>query len=268
MKLSERIENLYLNILRIAILVVATLTLGTIIVTGILTLTSWMANPPQKPEVVKFDDRVTEGKKTLGLDGFLKDQNPKKDERAEQPTDSQPPKPKQSDPFNSFLKQSAERVFVNFNTYLKIVKGGNELNKEHILPILENFPNRQGYNEKSILKYYWETLLPLSEELSKRASEFAKMHGAQQPEIGVLHRWHDQQVRELINKVSAENQERLNEYDRSYGKYLKKKASAGQYGKVAGGAFGSFLIILLTFTMVKIERNLRPIGDFVKGKGC
>jgi hypothetical protein len=264
MSFSTKLENTYLNILRYVILAVATVSLVAVVIAGVMAVSAALSKPPEK---IKIEDQAKDFKKGFTIDDFKKDNLSKAEgEPQEQSQEPTPAEKAKEDPFLSLINGSVSKIADNFITYQRVAHN-IELNKEKTEDILRNFPINAGIRkEKPIFTFYFETLVELSESLARQA-EKSKVGQALPEENKVdldkLLLWHSKQVNKAVEAVDEANAQRNTEFQKQQDAYIEKKTLTFTYASFAGGAFGIFLIVIMLFIMVKIERNLRPLQQIV-----
>ncbi len=263
MSLANKLENTYLSILRYAILVIATLALVAVVITGLMALSSAMSFEPSKPTYTTMSDKSSEFKKEFSLDSFRKDNSPKEEAKPAPKEQAPAPAPKE-DSFQKYVKDSAEKVNNVLLKYFRVVEG-KELDKDRTLSILINYPSSNGIYDQDTQKFYWETLISVANELDKQIDSIAK-DATKKIDVNDLLRWHANQVKKAIKKLNDENAEKDLKYKQKMAKYYADKASVPGLLMTAAGALGTFLAIIMTFLMVKIEINLRPLKEIAEAK--
>lgn len=263
MSLSNKLENAYLSILRYVILAVATISLVAVVIAGAMTLTAVLSKPPKAPDKIAFEDRAKDLKKGFTIEDFKKDDLPKAGEAPSQkPADAPAEKPKDNQ-FRSLIRSNISKIADNVIAYQKAVYN-IDLNKERVENFLANYPANTGIRqEKPVFAFYFETLLALSGDLAKQAPEMAKLPEEKKVNTDKLLEWHSKQVTKAVEAIDEAKAQRNTEFQKQQEAYIEKKTSIFTYAAFAGGAFGTFLIIVMLFIMVKIERNLRPLEQMV-----
>jgi hypothetical protein len=164
MSLATKLEGTYLNILRYAILIGATIALATVVITGLLALGSSIGGEPKKPTAVEFSERANDYKKDFSLDVFRSDNAPK-EVKKEEAKQEQPSAPKE-DSFQKFSKEYSDKIATIIVRYFQEVDG-TQNNLERISDIINNYPRNNGIYKQDIQKFYFETLLSVANELDK-----------------------------------------------------------------------------------------------------
>jgi hypothetical protein len=258
MNLATKLEGTYLNILRYAILIGATIALITVLITGLLALGSTITSEPKKPTETEFSERANEYKKGFSLNSFRTDNAPKKVTKEDAPKEEKTPAPKE-DSFQKFSKEHSEKIATILIKYFQEVEG-KQIDKVRVTNILLNYPrNNQLYNQ-DVQKFYYETLLTIANELDKEIPTI-KSDATKKIDIDKMLQWHVNKVGDAVQELRKENIEKQKKFQKKYAEYLESKASIGGYLVIAGSAFGVFLAIIWTLLLVKIELNLRPIKD-------
>lgn len=266
MSLSNKLENAYLSILRYVILAVATLSLIVVVIAAGMMLRAALSSPPKAPEKVAFEDLAKGLKKGFTVDEFKKDNLLKAKEAPPQEQEGTPAEKPKDDQFRSLIRSNISKIADNILAYQKAVYN-IDLNKERVQNILLNYPENTGVRlEKSIFSFYFETLLALSDNLTKQAPEIAKLPEAKKINIDNLLKWHSKQVTKAVEAVDEVNTQRNEEFQKKQEAYLERKTLTFTYVCAAGGAFGLFLIVIMLSIMVKIERNLRPLEQMVDNR--
>lgn len=263
MSLATKLEGTYLNILRYAILVGATIALVTVVITGLLALGSAISSEPSKPTATEFSDRANDYKKDFSLSAFRSDSAPKpvKKEEAKQPEQTSAPK---EDSFQKFSKEHADKIASIIVKYFQEVDG-KPYDKDRISNIVFNYPRNNGLYKQDVQKFYFETLLVLANELEKEIPSI-KSDANKKIDIDKLLQWHIGKVYDALDRLKEENIEKQKKYQQKYADYLTSKASVAGYLITAGSAFAVFLAIIWTLLLVKIELNLRPIREIADSK--
>lgn len=262
MSFANKLESTYLSILRYVILVGATIALVIVGIAGLLALGSILSSEPAKPTATEFSERVSEYKKDFSLGAFRNDSAPKSVNKEESKQQEQPV-PKE-DSFQKSGKDNADKIAQIIVKYQQQVFNQN-LDQTRVAGIILNIPRNNGLYNKDVQKFYFETLLDISNQVDKEIPEVAK-DSTKEFDIQKLVDWHLAKVRAETDKLDAENQEKIKKYQESVSKYLEKKAALAGYVSLATSAFGVFLAIIWTLLLVKIELNLRPIKEFSDSK--
>jgi len=260
MSLATKLEGTYLNILRYAILIGATIALGTVVITGLLALGSSIGGEPTKPNTVEFSERANDYKKDFSLDAFRSDNAPKETKK-EETKQEQPSAPKE-DSFQKFSKEHSDKIATIIVRYFQEVEG-TQNNLERISDIINNYPRNNGIYKQDIQKFYFETLLSVANELDKEIPKI-KLDGTKKIDIDKMLQWHIRKVYEAVDKLKEENAAKFKKYQQKYADYLASKAAVPGYLIAAASAFGVFLAIIWTLLLVKIELNLRPIKEIAE----
>ena len=261
MNLATKLEGTYLNILRYAILIGATIALITVVITGLLALGSTISSEPKKPTETEFSEQANEYKKGFSLNSFRTDNAPKKVTKDETPKEEQTPAPKE-DSFQKFSKEYSDKIATIFVKYFQEVDG-KQYDKERISNIVNNYPRNNGIYKQDIQKFYFETLLSVANELDKEIPKI-KLDGTKKIDIDKMLQWHIRKVYEAVDKLKEENAAKFKKYQEKYADYLAGKAAVPGYLIAAASAFGVFLAIIWTLLLVKIELNLRPIKEIAE----
>jgi len=256
MSFSNKLETAYLNILRYFILAVATVSLIAVVIAGGMAISAAFSKPPKAQEKIKFEDMAKDLKKGFTVEEFRKDGLPKAEENPQEQTPAQKPV---DNAFREFIGSTVSKIADNFITYQKAVSN-IELNKEKLEAFIVNFPFKEGIRQdKSVITFYFETLVPLSDDLSKQAPAIANLPEENRLNLDNIMMWHLKKVNKTVETVDETNVRQDAEFQRKQDAYLEKKALTYTFAIFAGAAFGIFLIVIMLFIMVKIERNLRPL---------
>jgi len=262
MSFSNKLENTYLNILRYVILIVATVSLVAVAIAGSMAINAAFSSPPKEPEKIKFEDRTNDLKKGFTIGNFKKD-SPTKTEVKPQAPDKASEEKQKDDSFRALLKDSISKIADNFIIYEREIRKA-EMDKGKLENFIANYPFNSGLRrEKQIITFYFDTLASLTGDLANQTKEIAKLPEEKRINPDKLLEWHLQQVNRAVETVDEARAQRDIEFLKQQEAYAGKKASTYTYISAAGGAFGIFLVIIMLFIMVKIERNLRPLQQMV-----
>jgi hypothetical protein len=224
MRRLDLMENFYLNILRVSILVLATLfLLGAVI--GLVN-----AVPKLVPQSRSADAR------TLVSGASLKDY--RAENRAATPSDSNPlatSTPAEPQKIDSRIA-TASRSFVAWGT-----KTGHDLSLANVEQVLNS--KQQSLADK-LQGDYADSLVNFSREVLASARS--------DDDINALIDWH------LAKFSAAEAAEADAEQARAV-KTAAARQDALMLAEASGVAFVAFLLLLFVFVLVKIERNLRLV---------
>lgn len=263
MSLANKLENTYLSILRYVILAIATISLVAVVIAGVMAVTAALSKPPKAPENIKFEDQAKDFKKGFTVEDFKKDDLPKAEETSSQEPAGTPAEKPKDDQFRSLIENSTSKIADNIMAYQRTVHNV-DFNKEKLQVFLMNYPSNAGVRRaKPVFAFYFETLLALSGDLAKQAPEIAKLPEEKKVNLDKLLVWHSKQVTKTVESVDKANAQRSAEFQKQQERYIEKKTSTFAYASFAGGAFGTFLIIIMLSILVKIERNLRPLQQIV-----
>jgi len=259
MSFTNKLEASYLNILRHLLLVVATISLIAVLIASGMALRASLSSPPQEPKQVKIEDKANDLKKAFNVENFKKDTT-KTDEKSIGPMGKSEP-----EAFQIFLDNSIKSIASNLISYeLAINKKDLQENRQGIEEVLRKMPLKEGVLKKtseSILTFYYETLILLTGELKRQAPEIAKLPEDKKIQIGPVLLWHARQVNQAVTTIDEANAQQKDMFERQQIAYFEKKASILKYATIAGSALGIFLVIIMLFIIVKIERDLRPLQE-------
>ncbi|RYG88907.1 MAG: hypothetical protein EON59_02985 [Alphaproteobacteria bacterium] len=222
-----RLEALYLNILRVVILVLATILLvgaiGAIVVAGPMLLSSFQGET-NAGRLVRADD----------LASFERGQSGSGESASsDQPTAETLERAQQAD---SRLRSAAR----NIAAYVRAKQGFAPVE-----PAIVGYLEDNAYSLPSALfDRYCDSLLALTKDLSARPAT------APVVDVDQLTAWHLQRFQAAAEQASAQDAAKAAEA-------TQRRITAVLAATAAATLFGLFLLMVFVFVLVKIERNLR-----------
>lgn len=249
MNFLNKVENIYLTILRLVVITVATIALALSLFLGVSSAFKLGAEPK--------DDAAISSINSLTLDGFISSQSPK-DSNASKVEDIKKTE-------SSEVSSDLDTAVKNTSKYVNDVFGGEqspEVTRLHLV----DFANGQ-LSEKYRGKYFKSANEFSSQLLSKITDQRAivaayRANKNTQPNgfinINDAWKWHDSSFINLVRKNESD-------MDKTHEKYALAKASAIQDLYIAAGSFASFLLVVFLFIIIKIERNLRGASISASG---
>lgn len=259
MKIADQVETIYLAILRYTILLVATVTMIAVAYALIMAAPLILASPPAKPKAVDPQQQIAAPKDAFTVAAYLKTKNTVIGTDSESaPSAFSSPAP---DEFRVFQEKSAQTVFHNLTQYLQ-ASGKRYDDPQAVARYILLFPSQQGINSEAGLRLYWTTLVSLTADVLQQHSNPSP---AQQPfdssDLPKLMVWHATRVKAAMARLEQANLRRQSAYAVAISEYDAEKGTASMYVRFALYAFGVFIAVLLTFLIVKIERDLRTIAE-------
>lgn len=233
----QKLENSYLAILRFVVILVAGILLVAVAIFGVNSLKGIKSEPAS----IEFTPKVSEQELITGL------------------TAKSASVTNEAAVTNQAEKQSNPNVVYYERTATSIVSFVAKFNPEVTLDrsaIIDVVQSRAEHQDDPKLVSSYAKGLAESVEKTLANESVGKLVGTKtavevvQSALNIF----DKEFKTQISKSIAdqEKQER---------KYLTEKAEGMQSMYMAAGAFGSFLLIVFLSIIIKIERNLRPVGN-------
>jgi len=231
----QKIENVYLMILRVVVIVIAGLLLVTVVILG---LNSFKALQPE-PKATNQTPQVSEQEIIKGITS--------KPASVQEPSSSNAAA-EQVDPNKIYYERAATAI----GTFVAKYSGGMEsAERTQVIAITRNHALEQG--DPELVAAYAKNF---AETIEKTLANPAVISAARSSStINVVNKalnLFTQDFRRQVAKKAAEDEEKKLEY-------LQKKADGTQSLYMAAGSFGAFLLIVFLSIFIKIERNLRNI---------
>ena len=96
--------------------------------------------------------------------------------------------------------------------------------------------------------------------------DYLKIENPEKNDYEAIFKWYANEVKKEIQAVNDDNElkddvyeRKVSEHERKVGEHYNNKSQAPLIISVAGGAIGSFVLLIFIFIIVKIERNLRKL---------
>lgn len=233
----NRLESLYLNILRVVILVLATVLLVVAVigavVAGPMLLSSFGGGETNAARMVQ-DDRLTNylGQGTAG-DGTAGAAQTAEMEEAARQSDRR-------------IREAA----ANITRYVRTKQGYTPV----VAAVTGYIQERADSLPNSLFNRYADSILTLSKDLSAAPSTAAPV------DVDQLIDWHFGQFARAAEEAQQRDAMRAVEE-------AERRATAMAAGAAAVSFFMMFLLLVFVFVLVKIERNLRRLPVQVEGPG-
>ena len=136
--------------------------------------------------------------------------------------------------------------------------------EKEITSIVKNFPDRHTVNADEVIRrYYWEKLSIFIQDYKE---DYLKIENPEKNDYEAIFKWYANEVKKEIQAVNDDNElkddiyeRKVSEHERKVGEHYNNKLQAPLIISVAGGAIGSFVLLIFIFIIVKIERNLRKL---------
>ncbi|MCK0764763.1 hypothetical protein ACFO0E_13730 [Chromohalobacter beijerinckii] len=242
-KMLQKLEDIYLGILRVFVIVISGLLLMGAIIFGLSSLKGFGDGPERRGFTpnVKYET-IKEDIASNDIDSTTNSTRTAPQKEAGNATTQQ----EAIDPNKKHYEKAADIM----GSFVKSVDEVNSLDKESVVGILQQ--RAKSYNTRltsvyaSGLPQYFDNML--SDNL---VIEKARQEGAFEMLNQVLNAYTDE-----FNRQLDEENARLAEEQREH---RQDQANALTNLYVAGGAFGGFLLIVFLSIFIKIERNLRNI---------
>jgi len=231
----QKLENLYLGILRFVVILVAGLLLAAVVIFGTASLRALQSAPENaKATPVVRDDAL---KKSV----LEKAATPETSESLQPPT-------KKTDPNQPYYDRAAKAIveFVSVNS-----KGQESVDAQQVANITKN--RAANYDKQGLTGTFAKNFAESVERLLRDPDvvAFAKQSSPLQIVNRLLNVFVEQ-FDSQIEQTNAANIARQQEH-------LERKAEGQQSIYFAGAAFGSFLMIVFLSIIIRIERNLRHL---------
>lgn len=248
MSFLNKVENVYLTILRLVVITGATLALIAAIIFGSSAAGKLLRAEPQNTDPVIV---TPENSPKLDVFAALKKQ-------AEQSPQEAP----KSRKLESEVKNpDIDAVVKNISQYIRDVY--------QFVPdsgkLRDIVTQRASVLPEETRNAYFKSLNEFSAELVKKiatqkaivaAAQTAGQKPADLPgfiDVDEAMDWHFSQFSKIVDKRNADMEQKQKEY-------VLAKATGAQSLYIAAGSFATFLLIIFLFIIIKIERNLRGIS--------
>ena len=232
----QKLENLYLAILRFVVILVAGLLLAAVITFGLASFRALQAAPEDKKATPVVNDTVL--KKAI-LD---KETLPSESETAAKPAQTK------ADPNQAFYDRAAATI-TNFVT--NNAADQESVNVPQVASILKDRATR--YEKQNLTGAFAKNFAESVEKLlaDPAIAEFSK----QSSPLQTVNRLLSIFIKQFDEQIEATNAENI----RQQQVHLERKAEGQQNIYLAAGAFGAFLMIVFLSIIIRIERNLRHL---------
>lgn len=253
MSFLTKMENTYLAILRVTILLIASLTLLAAILMAVTSLPAFLSVPEKeevtidKSEYPKLDNYLQEHKATSAVI----DENVAPDNNS------------QSNSESSSYGVSKKEAAKTLKSYIVSIINGATVTEDLILKDIfsktENGIPEQHHDD------FYKSINALVIDLAKKSKEqkavyerYYDYNSATQDknfiDVFALIDWHRQKFVENLESKDAEQNAMIAEAE-------AKKSNAKESVMFAAGCFGFFVFFVFLFIIIKIERNLRVISE-------
>lgn len=253
MTFLTKMENTYLAILRVTILLVASLTLLAAILMAFTSLPAFLSVPEKeevtinKSEYPKLDSYLQENKATSTAI----------DENIAPEDDSQ--SNSESNSYSASKKEAAKAL----KSYIVSIINGATVTEDLILKDI--FSKTENGIPEQYHDDFYKSINALVTDLAKKSKEqkaiydrYYDYNSATQDKnfinIFAAIDWHRQKFLENIESKDAEQNAMIAEAE-------AKKSKAKESVMFAAGCFGVFVFFVFLFIIIKIERNLRIISE-------
>ena len=281
-KIGEKIEKFYLEILRWLLLIAATVSLVVFFVGLIWSGIYYFSNPPNKPNKssyisyekglsnkIKFSEYKDEIENKI-----KKEKQIKKDQELlskEKTAIKKESKEKTAEivktEFELIVDESVAKVTINLIEMLNKFNPDrkyDEYDEKEITSIVKSFPDRHTVNADEVIRrYYWEKLLIFIQDYKE---DYLKTENPEKNDYEAIFKWYANEVKKEIQAVNDDNElkddiydKKVSEHERKVSEHYNNKLQSPLIISVAGGAIGSFVLLIFIFIIVKIERNLRKL---------
>jgi hypothetical protein len=248
MSFLNKVENVYLTILRLVVIAGATLALIAAIIFGSSAAGKLLRAEPQNTNPVIV---TPENSPKLDVFTALKNpavQNPKEEGKSRK--------------LESEIKNpDMDAVVKNISQYIRdVYQFVPEAGK------LRDFVTKKASElPEQTQNAYFKSLNEFSAELVKKIAPQKAIVAAAQPvgqkpadvpgfiDVDEAIDWHFAQFSKIVDKRNADMEQKQKEY-------VLAKAAGAQSLYIAAGSFATFLLIIFLFIIIKIERNLRGIS--------
>ena len=230
----QKLENLYLAILRFVVILVAGLLLAAVIMFGLASFRA-LQSPPEDKKATPVVSDATIKKAVL------------EKEAAAGATPSTTTQPQKSTDPNQFYYDRAGQAISEF--VKAHAEGQESVNAEQVANFIKG--KSAIYEKRNLTSAFSKNFAEGVERLLKDQEiiVFAKQNSPLQTVNRILGTFVEQ-FDEQIGKSDADNVARQQQH-------LEKKAEGQQNIYLAAGSFGAFLMIVFLSIIIRIERNLR-----------
>lgn len=252
MSFEDRIENLYLKVWRAVILCVATVALIAAVVASAIAVNGLMVDPPLPPSQLKPDER----------DGALQGLTLEKFRLADRggpapwPTETPAPRSDGGDANGEALR----RIARNFDEYVKAAYPSVTPVPEATEWTVSQFMKGLALKSDAERRLYLATLEPLSGELARAGAEQARLPVGRRIDPHRVLRWHADNVQQTLQSLAQENEKLKNVYEQRLTDYANRHTRIMSYFGMAAGALAIFVLSILLFVIIRIERDLRMMA--------
>jgi hypothetical protein len=232
----QKLENLYLAILRFVVILVAGILLAAVIVLGLNSFRALQGAPKEKEAT------------PIVSDDSLKKIILQRESQAEQPNANAKPTSPKSDPNQALYDRAADSIIVYVSTHSGAAENPNRAQVSGIIKSRASKYQKQ-YLASAYAKAFAESIdrLLKDKDLIAAAKEASALDV-----VNRLLNAFTEQFEEQVEKNATENQAKHQEY-------IEKKAEGQQSLYIAAGAFVAFLMIVFLSIIIRIERNLRHL---------
>ena len=262
MTLVDKLENMFISLLRYATLIGAAVAFIAMVITGGFSIKGLLIEEPIKPKEIQIVEREKDYKKDFSLNAFRADSLKGSDGNFELKNNREQ-STTQDDPFQLIAEEDSEKIAVIIVKYYQIIDGktldSDELKNIALkLSVTNTIPN-------DAKRFYYDTLLDIFNQVDKEIPAIKK-NPKKNVDIQKLIEWHASKVKEILHTINDENTKLATSYQERIQKYNEQKEAAYQYNIALVAAFTLFILSTLIFLMVKIELRLRPPKEVVDVK--
>ena len=248
MSILNKVENVYLTILRLVVLTGATLALISAIILGVSAASKLLSSEPKD-----IDPVLVTPENTPKLDAFIASKNP----AAQPPKEAKKSKELGGETKNPDIDASVK----NISQYIReVLQGDPEASKlrAFVMEKASKLPNQtQSAYFKSLNEFSAELLKKVAAQKAIVAAARASGQEADNASgfinLDEVLQWHLVQFAEIVDKNNAEIAQKQLEH-------VLAKAAGTKELYIAAGSFVTFLLVVFLFIIIKIERNLRGIS--------
>lgn len=245
MSFLNKVENVYLTILRLVVLMGATLALISAIILGGSAASKLLSAEPKNTDPV-----LVTPENTPKLDAFMASKNP----AAQTPKEAKKSKELEGETKNPDIDASVK----NISQYIREVLQGDPDTSKLRAFVVEKASKLPNKTQNAYLKSLNEFSAELLKKIAAQKTIVAAAQSAgQEPnnapgfiDLDEALQWHLVQFAEIVDKNNAEIEQKQQEY-------ILAKAAGTQELYIAAGSFATFLLVVFLFIIIKIERNLR-----------
>ena len=250
MAVEERIERLYLNVWKVAVLCIGAVALIVAVVTALIAVGGLFGTAPERPLWSSAAMRIEGLRKELALDNFRGASQPgaaRSHARGDDPERTR--------------EEILRGIVDHLRSYSRTAYPDRIPYTADVLRLtVRNYMSDRRLQPEENRELYLGTLATLSEELANAGSAQAQLpEDRRMDPLNVL-RWHAEMVERALSAVDQENQQLDQRYQRQLKDFANRHTRVLSYAAVSAVAFAVFVLTVFLFVIVRMQRDLQTMA--------